>query len=123
MKAWHIRNNVPWKGSSLLEYVIKGLERASPGNAKQTRRPPVTTEMLEQLYQGLDQDNARDVAVLATATVAFYGQLRLGEICAKREAYSTFNSKMHSTRKDLHPPHTEAGSRVLVIPWTKVKRT
>jgi hypothetical protein len=123
LKAWHIRNNVPWRGNTLLDYVLKGLERASPGNAKQTRRPPITIQMIEQLYNGLDRTKPLDIAVLATATTAFYGQLRLGEICAKREAYSTFNPKTHSMRKDLLPPHTEAGSRILVIPWTKVKRT
>jgi hypothetical protein len=123
VKAWHIQNNVQWKGDTLLSYVLKGLERASPETSKQTRRPPVTVEMLEQLYHGLNRNEPRDAAIYAAATTAFYGQLRLGEICAKREAYSTFNPKTHSIRTDLRPPHTEAGSRLLVIPWTKVKGT
>jgi hypothetical protein len=123
IKAWHISNNVPWKGDILLSYILKGLERAKPEKSKQTRRPPVTSTMLEQWYQGLDHDDPRDVAIYAVATTAFYGQLRLGKICAKREAFSMYNPKTHSMRKDLCPPHTEGGSRILIIPWTKVKRT
>ena len=123
VKAWHTQQNATWNGGNLLAYVLKGLERATPEVSKQTRRPPVTAAMLKQLYEELNHEDPRDVAVYAVATTAFYGQLRLGEICAKREAYSTYNSKTHSTLKDLRPPHTRAGSRMLVIPWTKVKRT
>ncbi|KIL68344.1 hypothetical protein M378DRAFT_9003 [Amanita muscaria Koide BX008] len=109
LHAWHIQQNKLWRAGHLLNYVLKGAE--------------LTIHMLQELYHGLDSTDAQDAAVDAAATLAFYGQMRLGELCAKREAYSTFNKKTHSTRRDLKDPHSRAGSRILVIPWTKVKRT
>ncbi|KIL63348.1 hypothetical protein M378DRAFT_179309 [Amanita muscaria Koide BX008] len=123
IRAWHIQQNQPWRAGTLLNYVLKGAERATPEKSKQARRPPVTIHMLQELHLGLDKDDPQDVAVYAAATITFYGQLRLGELCTKWEAYSTFNNRTHSTRQDLKGPHSRAGSRILVIPWTKVKRT
>ena len=54
--------------------------------------------------------------------MAFYGQLRLCEICSDREVYNTFNCKTLPNLSNLKPPHTPAGSRMLHLPWTKVKR-
>jgi hypothetical protein len=78
--------------------------------------------MLKDLYHDLDLTAHLDAAIYAVATMAFYGQLRLCEICSDREVYNTFNCKTLPNLSNLKPPHTPAGSRMLHLPWTKVKR-
>ncbi|KIL57635.1 hypothetical protein M378DRAFT_16142 [Amanita muscaria Koide BX008] len=123
VRAWHIQNNKPWNGSVLLQHVLKGATNATPGTAIQARRQPVTVGMLEELYTHLDLASHLDAAVFAVATIAFYSQLRVGEICTSKEEYTAFNKATSPSRKHLLPPHTPAGSRMLQLPWTKVKRT
>ena len=122
VKAWHIQHNQPWRGNILLQYVLKGAANATPDTSKQDRRLPVTTDMLKELFDGLDLAAHLDTAVFAVATMAFYGQLRLGEICSDREVYNIYTCKTLPNLSHLKPPHTQAGSRKLHIPWTKVKR-
>jgi hypothetical protein len=122
VKAWHIQHNQPWRGNILLQYVLKGAANATPDTSKQDRRPPITIDMLKELFRDLDLADHLDTAIFVVATMAFYGQLRLGEICSDREVYNTFNCKTLPNFSHLKPPHTVAGSRMLHIPWTKVKR-
>ena len=123
VRAWHIRHNASWNGGTLLDYVLRGTHKASPPSSKSARRPPVTFEMLEQLYQSMGPFSTLDHAVYAAATTMFYGQLRVGEVCATQEKYSTFNNQLHPTLADLRAPHTLAGSRILHLPCTKTKGT
>ncbi|KIL71293.1 hypothetical protein M378DRAFT_64574 [Amanita muscaria Koide BX008] len=122
VRAWHIQHNQAWQGSTLLQYVLKGAANATPSSSKQKRRPPVTVNMLQELHDNLDLADHLDTAVYAIATVAFYGQLRLGEICTSKDEYTAFNRATSPSKKHLKPPHSEAGSRILRLPWTKVKR-
>ncbi|KAF8340831.1 hypothetical protein F5887DRAFT_1076957 [Amanita rubescens] len=122
VKAWHIQHNQPWRGNILLQHVLKGAANATPETSKQDRRQPITIDMLKELFNDLDLAGHLDTAVFAVATMAFYGQLRLGEICSDREVYNTFNCKTLPNFSHLKPPHTPAGSRMMRIPWTKVKR-
>ena len=34
--TWHIRNNKPWQGCTLLQYILKGAANATPNSAMQT---------------------------------------------------------------------------------------
>ncbi|KAF8629578.1 hypothetical protein AX17_005622, partial [Amanita inopinata Kibby_2008] len=85
LRAWHIQQNVVWQGGVLLQQVLKGARNATPDESKQSRRLPVTVEMLEELHQHLNLDLGHDIAVFAVAMISFYGQLRRGEVCADRE--------------------------------------
>ncbi|KIL54010.1 hypothetical protein M378DRAFT_188781 [Amanita muscaria Koide BX008] len=122
VRAWHIQNNQPWQGATLLQYVLKGAANATPSSSVQKRRQPVTAEMLQELHDNLDLADHLDTAVFAVATVAFYGQLRLGEVCTSKEEYTAFNRATSPSRRHLKAPHSQAGSRMLGLPWTKVKR-
>ena len=121
--AWHIQHNDAWHGHTLLQYVLKGAANAMTGKAIQTRRQPITVNMLHKLFDELDLTTHLDAAIYAVATIRFYAQLCMGEICAGKEAYTVFNRATSPSRKHLQPPHTPAGSRMLQLPWTKVKRT
>ena len=123
VKAWHIQQNQPWRGHTLLQYVLKGTANATPEKSKQERRLPITIEMIRELSRDLDLSDPLDTAVFTIATIAFYSQLRLGEICGDRETYTIFNRKALPTFADVKPPHTPAGSRMMHIPWTKVNHT
>ena len=113
VKAWHIQNNQPWHGNILLQYVLKGTTNAMPDSSKQDCHLPITTDMLKDLVSDLDMAAHLDAAIYAVATMAFYGQLRLGEICSNWEVYNTFNCKTLPNLSHLKPPHTPAGSHML----------
>ncbi|KAJ7478785.1 hypothetical protein B0H11DRAFT_1652519, partial [Mycena galericulata] len=67
LKAWHIAQNVEWKGGSRLHYVLAGVENLAPESSRRPPRPPINATMLRALYDGLDFSNPRDVAVFAAA--------------------------------------------------------
>ena len=110
------------RGNILLQHVLKGATNATPETSKQDRRLPINTNMLKELFHDLDMAGHLDTAVFTIATMAFYGQLHLGEICSDREVYNTFNSKTLPNLSHLKPPHTPSGSHMMHMPWTKVKR-
>ena len=121
--AWHIQHNDAWHGHTLLQYVLKGAANVMMGKAIQTQRQPITVNMLHKLFDELDLTTHLDATIYAVATIGFYAQLCMGEICAGKEAYTVFNRATSLSRKHLQPPHTPAGSCMLQLPWTKVKRT
>ncbi|KAJ7101600.1 hypothetical protein C8R43DRAFT_1047893 [Mycena crocata] len=118
VRAWHITNDVRWYGSLRLSYVLKGIDNLAPDALPP--RPPITLDMLWFLYDNLDFSDPFDVAVFACAVVAFWCQCRLGEILSTTERL--FDPKLIPTVSDLKPPCTSAGSRLLHLPNTKVKR-
>lgn len=65
-----------------LEYLMKGVKRASPGGTR--RRLPITPEILAELRKHwLKPPAGRDAKMLwATACLCFFGFLRLGEAVA-----------------------------------------
>ena len=79
--------------------------------------------MIRELSHDIDLSDPLDTAIFTIATIAFYSQLQLGEICGDHEAYTIFNHKALPTFANLKPPHTPAGSCMMHIPWTKVKCT
>ena len=80
LKAWHIAHNLSWNGSSRLRYVLNGVHNLTPRGSKRPPRPPVSARMITQLIQHLDLNSPLDVAIAACATMAFWGQCRLGEL-------------------------------------------
>jgi hypothetical protein len=120
VRAWHIANNVPYAGqnSLRLRYTLKGVENLCPLSSRKPVRPPVTRRLLEILQSALNPASPLDAAVLACATTAMWGQIRLGEILAPAQSHFTLGRI--PCWSDLLPPVTSAGSRLLYLPWTKV---
>ncbi|KAJ7781951.1 hypothetical protein DFH07DRAFT_865048 [Mycena maculata] len=117
--AWHIINNVEYKGSLRLNYVMKGIGNLAPDALPP--RPPITLDMLRLLYNHLDLSSPFDAAVFCAAVVAFWCQCRLGELFSMTKR--SFNPKLIPSVSDLAPPCTAAGSRLLCLPCTKTKQT
>jgi len=116
--AWHIINDVPYKGSLQLKYTLKGARNLTPGSSKRPLRPPVSWEMLEILVRELDQENTEDICVLACALAATSGQARLGELLPT--SMFIHDPLQHPSVSDLQPPVTVGGSRALKFPHTKM---
>ncbi|KAK7063620.1 putative reverse transcriptase domain protein [Favolaschia claudopus] len=119
VKAWHIIEGAEWLGGIRLRYVLRGVENLAPVSSKRDIRPPVTASMVDLLAENLDTNNPLDAVVLAAATSALWGQIRLGEILS--DTQSKYKSGHIPTVADLRPPCTSAGSRSLHLPWTKAK--
>ncbi|QRV93565.1 hypothetical protein RhiJN_21583 [Ceratobasidium sp. AG-Ba] len=93
LKTWHAIHNVPWHGSARLSYVLRGVASMEPTSVTRPPRPPISAEMLRQLHDKLDLDIPLHAAVFAAATVAFWGQCRLGELLAS-SALKTQNASL-----------------------------
>jgi hypothetical protein len=120
LKAWHLTQNVEWKGSARLRYVLNGVHNATPESSKQPPRPPVTRRMLIQLISNLDLTDPLDAVVAACATVAFWGQCRLGELLPLSVLLSPLQS--YPLRSDFKRSVRNPQSCVLRLPVTKTHR-
>ncbi len=122
VRALHIFHNLPYNDGILLKYTLEGIDKATPDSSKKPPRPPVTIEMITALHDELDLFDNMDSVVLALATTAFFGQIRLGELFPSSERLQKFNAKYNPVLKNLACPHSAHGSRMLHLPWTKTKK-
>ncbi|KAF9030725.1 hypothetical protein BDZ89DRAFT_1159244 [Hymenopellis radicata] len=107
IRAFHIANGEEWFESQTLKQVLEGVKKERP-REKKTVRPPVTLRRLQILVEGLDANNGKDNCVAAMATMAFYGQCRLGELMPDSPNREKFEEQ--NFPKSLH------------LPWTKTKK-
>ena len=120
LKAWHITHNIEWKGSPRLRYVLNGVHNIAPKSSKRPLRPPINVRMLAELVSTLDLDSPFDSAVAACATVAFWGQCRLGELLPSSSA--SFLPTLLPTRSDFKRSLRNPQSCLLHLPCTKTHR-
>jgi hypothetical protein len=71
---------MPWLGRKQLSYVVRGVKHMAPSASRAPPRPPITAKMLSALFSDLDHSNGLGIAVYFAATVAFWGQIGLGEL-------------------------------------------
>lgn len=87
IRYWHDKRGLPWNGSARLKRILKGVDICAPPHTHRDERPPVTEAMIDEALQHLDPIRPFDVCVAAAMLVAFWGQLRLGEILSPTRAY------------------------------------
>lgn len=121
LKAWHIVHNEPWLGSSRLRYFVNGVANLAPPSSSLPPRPPVTREMLILLACHLTVTTPLDACCFAAACMAFWAQLRLGEILSERQG--SFSSSNTVCRSHLTGPLNANGSRKCHLPFTKVGKS
>jgi hypothetical protein len=121
IRAWHLFHSVPYSGGSRLSLVIRGSEIHSPPSSKRAPRVAVSLTMLSSLYDRLSLYDPFDVACLATALVAFWGQCRLGEILPDK--CDGILPSFYPARSDLRAASSTGASRILHLPWTKVAKS
>lgn len=122
VRALHIFHNLPYNDGILLKYTLEGIDKATPESSRKPPRPPITIEMITMLHDDLDLFDNTDSAILALATTAFFGQIRLGELFPDAQDIRKFNGKYNPVLKDLAQPHSTHGSCKLHLPWTKTKK-
>ena len=120
LKAWHIAHNLEWKGSSRLRYILNGIHNLAPKGSKHPPRPPINAKMISQLVHRLDLNSPLDSAVAACATIAFWGQCRLGELLPS--SLSSLLSVPFPTRSDFRRSVRNPQSCTLHLPCTKTHR-
>ena len=120
LKAWHAAHNVEWRGSARLRYVLSGVHNFAPSSSRQAPRPPVNATMLVLLVQGLDLNSPLDAAVAACATIAFWGQCRLGELLPL--VYSSLSPSPLPTRSSFRRSLRNPDTCILRLSRTKTHR-
>ena len=117
LKAWHIAHNMSWNGSSRLRYVLNGVHNLTPRGSKHLLRPPVTAKMIIQLIQHLNLDSPLDIAVASCATMAFWGQCRLGELLPS--SVLLLLSILFPLRSSLKRSTRDPKAHIVRLPHTK----
>ena len=120
LKAWHVVHNLEWKGSSRLRYVLNGIHNLAPKGSRHPPRPPVNAKMISQLVRHLDLKAPLDSAIAACATIAFWGQCRLGELLPS--SLSSLLSTPVPIRSDFRRSTRNSQSCTLRLPRTKTHR-
>lgn len=119
LKALHSRRGHRWNGGERLRKVLQGVSKATPATSMQPQREPVTTRMLELLHDGLNANSRLDACVYAVATVAFFGQLRLGEILPQNSTANQQVAGRVPLASHISEAVTTSGSRYIHLPTTK----
>lgn len=122
IKGRHEVLGVPYMGGAKLRRVLKGVEKAAPASSHQAKRPPVTLRMLVFLVKVLDPKIPLHAAVLAIAFIAFFAQVRLGELLPASSRLEDFDPAFHPTVSCLGKAATANGSHNLHLPWTKTEQ-
>ena len=117
LKAWHIAHNLSWNGSSRLRYVLNGVHNLTPRGSKHPLRPPVTARMIIQLIQHLNLDSPLDIAIASCATMAFWGQCRLGELLPS--SVLVLLSILFPLRSSLKRSTRDPKAHIVRLPHTK----
>jgi hypothetical protein len=120
VRAGHIEEGVQYAGSGSVQLscVLRGVENSRPAASFRPPHSPVSRSMLELLADHLDCAYGLDMVVKACAMVCMWGQARLGKLLGG----SVFDSSKVPRGRDLLPPVSAAGSRVLHIPFMKTTR-
>ncbi|KAF5381299.1 hypothetical protein D9615_008401 [Tricholomella constricta] len=120
VRKWHISNGLSYAGGTQLAYVIKGAETLRPLSSVRPPRSAFTADMLSALSGALNPASPEDICILLVACIAFWGQIRLGELLPNREAL--YDPKKFPSWADLRKPNA-SGSRILHLPHTKLGGT
>ncbi|KAF9017345.1 DNA breaking-rejoining enzyme [Hymenopellis radicata] len=122
IRAFHIANHLRWEATIQVKYLLEAVKKEVPRGDMQKPRRPVTRNRLEILAEGLDAADPKDAAVRAMAFVAFYAQARLGELLPTTMKPEAFDPKFHPVGIDVGEDASDRGTKLLHLPWTKVKK-
>ncbi|KAJ7112456.1 hypothetical protein C8R43DRAFT_1159151, partial [Mycena crocata] len=129
IKAWHdIRlhdmNGAPWNGDDRWVELARRSANKEGTAFKRDQRGPVTEEHMWALHAGLNRTGSFfDAAVWSTATAAFWGCRRLGEVTVP--SLAKYDPKYHVSRSTKHKqitPRASSSATAIPIPWTKSTR-
>lgn len=117
IRASHIRHGMLWQGGARLHYVVNGISNLAPSHSRCPIRPPVNRAMMRMLYDHLNFTSTFDIAVFATASIAFWGQCRLWELLTDSKSNIITNPLPTLNHLAFH-----STSCNLTLPWTKTTK-
>ena len=117
LKAWHNAHGAPWNGGLHLQVIINGAKNLAPSSSKKPPWPPITVAMLQLLFNRLDLTKPIDAAVAACALLAFWGQIRLGELLSS--SASDLSTTARPARSQFVHSLCSMGSHTLTLPQMK----
>jgi len=94
LQLWHVVNDATWHGSSHLKRTVQGSKSLAPLSSSRPKRAPMTIAHLLTLRNNLDLNNTFDAAVFGMATIAFWCQCHLTEVCVD----ASFDPHIHASR-------------------------
>lgn len=118
IKAWHTIHGAPWPSHPRVSAVLGGVKNLSPETSRKPRREPVRLHLLEALHDALDLSSPLDSAIWAVASVAFWGQCRLGELLPSSP--SKFDASKFPSRASTN---FRANRAAIHLPWTKTNKS
>lgn len=118
----HERRGLIWQGGPRLRQLLKGIEEIRPITSFRDKRAPVTIQMLEDLNKGLSRTSGLDICIRAIALLAFFCQLRIGEILPPKQNINEFNPHRHATFSHIAESTSQNGACNLHLPWSKTQK-
>jgi hypothetical protein len=118
----HDRLGLAWHGGERLRRVLKGVEELRPTSSFRDKRAPITISMLEAINRGLSRSSGLDNCVRAICLLAFFCQLRIGEILPPTQDLGKFQSHRHATFSHIAESTAENGACNLHLPWSKTQK-
>ncbi|KAF8814362.1 hypothetical protein BYT27DRAFT_7206173 [Phlegmacium glaucopus] len=122
IKKEHSRRGLPWFGGDRLKLTLKGVEELRPPSSFFSKRAPVTISMLDDLNSGLDRSSGVDNCIRAICFLAFFCQLRIGEILPPTQDLNNFNPHRHATFAHITESTASNGACNLHLPWSKTQK-
>lgn len=118
----HEKRGLIWYGGPRLSRVLKGVEELRPISSFRSKRAPITISMLEDLDKGLVRSSGLDICIRAVSLLAFFCQLRSGEILPPSQNLENFNSQRHPTFAHIAESTAANGACNLHLPWSKTQK-
>jgi len=72
LELWHTLNGAPWNGSKILAHILKGAAKLAPDSSQEKKCQAITIQHIRALRLHLNLADSFDMAVWATACVAFW---------------------------------------------------
>ena len=92
LKLWHVLNSSPWHGSAHLKHASQGSKKCAQTGSFLLKHAPVTLAHLQALWSNLNLNDTFDAAVFAVATIAFWCQCHISEVCMEQN----FDASIHA---------------------------
>jgi hypothetical protein len=119
LRLWHLFNRAEWFGKDEWLTMLRRTAAKEGVIFRKKPRGPITLEHLRALRRVLDLSLPLHAAIWATATAAFWGCRRLGELLIKTLA--SFDPVRHVSRATsmTHSIVEDHAVISLLLPWTK----
>jgi hypothetical protein len=124
IRAWHTIHGAAWviEETQLQALLVAG-SKMTPSRSKKAGKQPWTVAYLAKICQGLNLKDAKDAAIHACLTTAFWGTARLGEVTVPK--LEAFNPRTHIKVSDVQynvKDRNDLEETVLFLPWTKAAK-